>query len=140
MAIKVEKGSRLSTKDGKEVLLWDGYSPLLTKLHNDQKDKELVMNQVSNWGHTVVATNPHINTVYVEVWWKSLQLSVTICKKTKEVAPNKPVVFAAYTHCEGAKGAFNIPSVLVSDAFIFAIGGSRIELSGNDMLNNPYFP
>lgn len=137
---KVGKASRLSTKDGKEVLLWDGYSPLLTKLHNDQEGKELVMNQVSNWGHTVVATNPNIHTVYVEVWWKKFAAFSHYMEENQEVAPNKPVVFAAYTHYKGAQGAFNIPSVLVSDAFIFAIGGSRIELSGNDMLNNPYFP
>ena len=76
---KVEKASRLSTKDGKEVLLWDGYSPLLTKLHNDQKDKELVMNQVSNWGHTVVATNPNYSySVCRSVVERSLRLLATI--------------------------------------------------------------
>ena len=50
-------------------------------------------------------------------------------------------VFAAYLHCRnGNGGQFHTSSALFGNATIFALGGSRIELSGDHMLFTEYFP
>ena len=50
-------------------------------------------------------------------------------------------VFAAYLHCRnGNGGKFHTSSALFGNATIFALGGSRIELSGDHMLFTEYFP
>ena len=51
-------------------------------------------------------------------------------------------VFAAYMNYDKAgssTGEFNTPGVLLTDAVIFALGGSHLEL-GDHMLCREYFP
>ena len=48
-------------------------------------------------------------------------------------------VLAAYMNYDSSEGFFNTPSVLMSDAVIFAFGGDHLEL-GEHMLSKEYFP
>ena len=38
------------------------------------------------------------------------------------------------------RGEFNTPGVLLTDAVMFALGGSHLELGGDHMLCKEYFP
>jgi len=49
-------------------------------------------------------------------------------------------VFAAYMNYEKGSGEFNIPGILLTDAVMFALGGSHLELGGDHMLCSEYFP
>ena len=51
-------------------------------------------------------------------------------------------VFAAYMNYNKAdnRGEFNTPGILLTDAVMFALGGSHLELGGDHMLCKEYFP
>lgn len=38
------------------------------------------------------------------------------------------------------RGEFNTPGILLTDAVMFALGGSHLELGGDHMLCKEYFP
>lgn len=108
----------------------------------------IVLNTVNTWGEAAVARS-QAAFVYSELWQDHETYS-SILATADEVHvanPRKSLVFAAYMQRPVAGVAppktryFNTPSVLLTDAVIFAAGASHIELGDGDrMLSSEYFP
>ncbi|MFZ5827178.1 MAG: glycoside hydrolase family 66 protein, partial [Bacillota bacterium] len=99
-------------------------------------DKATVFNDVGGW--PLADTAPTTNDfVYIEVWPPHVNFEhlAELIRQGRRLSGGKPVVLAAYID-----PAYE-PSVLLTDAAIFANGGYHIELGeGNAMLADPYFP
>ncbi|MGD9899955.1 MAG: glycoside hydrolase family 66 protein, partial [Calditrichaceae bacterium] len=109
----------------------------------DALDVPLVMNAVSQYGQQDIAKS-RVDFLYTEVWWPYENYSdlVYIILDNASYSENKlATVLAAYVNrsLSSHGGYFNAPGVLLSDAVIFAAGGSHLEL-GEHMLANEYFP
>jgi|GEM_PF-367000 dextranase len=103
----------------------------------------LVMNGVTNYGQQEIATAP-VQFLYTEVWppFTGYNNLADLIDSNNLYSNNTlPTVFAAYMNqgISDTFGTFNPPAVLLTDAAIFANGGSHIEM-GDHMLCNPYFP
>jgi dextranase len=103
----------------------------------------LVMNAVNQYGQSGIAQSP-VEFLYTEVWGPNENYSdlVSIILNNNTYSENKlSTVLAAYVNrsLSSQPGYFNTPSVLLTDAVIFAAGGSHLEL-GEHMLANEYFP
>lgn len=108
----------------------------------------IVLNTVNTWGEAAVAKS-QAAFVYSELWQDHETYSsiLTAADEVHVANPQKSLVFAAYMQRPeaGAVAAktkyFNTPSVLLTDAVIFASGASHIELGDGDrMLSSEYFP
>ncbi|MCK5023536.1 MAG: cycloisomaltooligosaccharide glucanotransferase, partial [Candidatus Aenigmarchaeota archaeon] len=105
--------------------------------------KYIAMNAVNQYGQQGIATSSS-DFLYTEVWAPNdsysdlayiIQQNNTFCNNTKNT------ILAAYMNYDLAenKGFFNTPSVLMTNAVIFAFGGAHLEL-GEHMLGKEYFP
>ncbi|MCR2807164.1 glycoside hydrolase family 66 protein [Paenibacillus soyae] len=106
-------------------------------------DVDYVMNAVGQFGQANIAKTP-VEFLYTEVWdahpgYRNLKEIADQNYKYSKGALN--TVFAAYMNYDHADsaGEFNTPGVLLTDAVIFASGGSHLEL-GENMLAKEYFP
>lgn len=129
--------------NGQSVDLPSGYFSFAEAMKNASPDKRLVMNAVSQYGQTEIAQAP-VDFLYTEVWGDSPKFTDLVkILNTNDVYSNGKLktVFAAYMdyNVADAKGYFNTPGVLLTDAVIFAFGGSHLEL-GEHMLGKEYFP
>jgi dextranase len=105
--------------------------------------KRLVFNAVNQYGQPGVATAP-LDFLYTEVWSPNdtyADLTTIIADNDALSGNNKKTVLAAYMNYAKADnaGTFNTPSILFTDAVIFAFGGAHLEL-GEHMLGKEYFP
>lgn len=94
-------------------------------------------NNVSNWPTDLTAPVPGNAVVYIEVWPPNVRFQdlQTLITAGRSLGNGKAVVLAAYIPPS------NGPSVLLTDAVIFASGGYHLELGeGDGMLTGPYFP
>lgn len=111
--------------------------------------KAVTFNTVNTFGQERVA-NSNAEFVYSELWedhetFASIQ---DTAEQVRLANPRKAFIIAAYVHRQESKedsrpktGQFNMPSVLLTDAAIFASGAGHIELGDGDrMLSNEYFP
>jgi dextranase len=133
--------------DGSRVDYISGFRPFIdhasAKLH-----KRILFNAVGTLGQESIAGS-RADFVYSELW-EDNETFAGILLATKQVHfanPHVGYVIAAYVHKEPENGPvptakqFNMPSVLLTDAAIFASGASHIELGdGNRMLSREYFP
>jgi dextranase len=98
--------------------------------------KSVLFNDVGGW--PLADTAPTSNdAVYVEVWPPNITFENLreLIEKGRALSGGKPVVLAAYIPPEYE------PSVTLTDAVIFAAGGSHLEIGeGSSMLADPYFP
>ncbi|MFF2886467.1 glycoside hydrolase family 66 protein [Paenibacillus sp. NPDC057967] len=106
-------------------------------------DVDYVMNAVGQFGQSYIAKTP-VKFLYTEVWDAHPQyrnLKEIVDQNLKFSAGELNTVFAAYMNYDHAdsRGEFNTPGVLLTDAVIFASGGSHLEL-GENMLAKEYFP
>lgn len=106
-------------------------------------NKRLVMNAVTNYGQPQIAATP-VDFLYTEVWppYVTYNGLAQIIATNNSLGNNQlSTVLAAYMdqNISDTNGLFNTPAVLLTDAAIFALGGSHIEL-GDHMLCNPYYP
>jgi len=104
---------------------------------------EFVMNAVSQFGQAYIAQAP-VKFLYTEVWGGHPQykhLKEIVDQNWKFSKGKLNTVLAAYMNYDHANGAgeFNTPGVLLTNAVIFASGGSHLEL-GENMLAKEYFP
>lgn len=105
--------------------------------------RPLVMNAVLQYGQSQIADSP-VEFLYSEVWdpdstFADLQ---NIIKENDSLGANKlRTVVAAYVNQGIAErpGKANNAAILLTDALIFAMGGSHLEL-GEHLLIHPYFP
>lgn len=99
-------------------------------------DKTVLFNDVGGW--PLADTAPTRNdAIYIEVWPPHVyfQHLFELIDRGRTLSGGRPVVLAAYISPE------HEPSVLLTDAVIFAAGGSHIEVGeGGAMLADPYFP
>lgn len=120
-----------------------------------RKDKRLVMNSVDGYGaHHICDAKLDDGTrtvdfCYNELWSDHANFShlfQVIQDNDRESEHNLQTVFAAYINYNKADHAWdyadqnvNTPGALLTDAVMFAIGGSHIEM-GDHMLTREYFP
>lgn len=129
--------------NGSAVNLSTTFGPFIQAMKSAAPDKKLVFNAVNQYGQTGIAQSP-VDFLYTEVWSPNESYSnlVTIIKNNDASAGGeKKSVLAAYMNYKLAdnEGLFNTPSVLLTDAVIFAFGGAHLEL-GEHMLGKEYFP
>ncbi|MDY6873286.1 MAG: glycoside hydrolase family 66 protein [Chloroflexota bacterium] len=96
----------------------------------------VIFNAVNNWPVNKVADADQ-DLIYIEVWEPHDYFSDLhqLIQQAQRLNSDKPVVLAAYNDPN------NLQNVILSDALIFASGGSHIELGENgNMLQDPYFP
>lgn len=120
------------------------FNPFIQSMKTLNTGKRLVFNAVNQFGQQgSIATAP-VDFLYTEVWGTNQNYSdlANIILNNNSYSNNtKKTVLAAYMNYDKAEnpGYFNTPSVLYTDAVIFAFGGAHIEL-GEHMLGKEYFP
>lgn len=127
---------------GSTVDLKKGYGSFLKAMKTAHPNKRLVMNAVSGWGAEQIAASGATDFLYDEMWGGEDQFSDLMThKKNNDKYSNGKLktVFAAYMNYGKSSGQFNTPGILLTDAVMFAIGASHLEL-GDHMLCNEYFP
>ena len=113
--------------------------------------KRLIMNAVSEYGAAQMGKTGMLDCFYNEVWGcharNSLTNSEAMFTNLKKIIQNNrsynaklQTVFAAYMNYCCDNGYFNIPGIVMTDAVMFALGGSHLELGGDHMLCREYFP
>ncbi|MGD8427692.1 MAG: glycoside hydrolase family 66 protein, partial [Balneolaceae bacterium] len=137
-----DRGSRYAY-NGDRVNLAQTFRPFIESMEQANPDKYLVMNAVNQYGQPGISDAP-TDFLYTEVWspneaYKDLARVITDNNRFGNDLKNS--VLAAYVNYNMAdsKGYFNTPSVIFTDAVIFAFGGSHLEL-GEHMLGKEYFP
>lgn len=130
--------------DGNKINLPKGYASFIEAMKDKHPDKTLIMNAVSSYGASQIAGTGKVDFLYNETWADEASFKdlYTIIKANDQYSNySLQTVFAAYMNYNIAdkKGEFNIPGVLLTDAVIFALGGSHLEL-GDHMLCKEYFP
>lgn len=144
---KTEDGQKVYTGgDRRDTHDFEGYyANFINRMKSDSKDKSLVMNAVSNFGGAKIVGTNNVEFGYNEMWsaddylWNYRKIIQDNRRNNGKNTFN--TVFAAYLHCRnGKEGQFRTSSALFGNATIFALGGSRIELSGDHMLYTEYFP
>lgn len=132
---------------GSKINVTQGFASLIAKMRKACPDKHLVMNAVSNYGAKQMAATGDVDFLYSELWGGEDQFAdlFSIMRNnqseanTDPAAPAMAQVFAAYMNYNKESGTFNTPGVLLTDAVMFAIGASHLEL-GDHMLHREYFP
>lgn len=135
-------GNRNTVYDyaGNVIDLKKGYKSFLDKLDTEFPDKKMVLNAVDQYGQSEILNSP-VDFAYTEVWsYQQYSDLAKVILENYDYSENKVnTILAAYMHYEKQSGEFNIPSVLLTDAVIFAFGGAHLEL-GEHMLSHEYFP
>lgn len=119
------------------------FGSFLAAMKAGAPQKSLVMNAVTQYGQQQIAAGP-VDFLYSEVWAPNDAFSdlATIIRNNDVMGGGtKKSVLAAYMNYNLAEhaGYFNTPGVVLTDAVIFAFGGSHLEL-GEHMLGKEYFP
>ena len=129
--------------NGKALNLAQGLKSFIEAVDADAPEKYNVLNAVNQFGQQSIAEAP-VDFLYTEVWGPNdtyNDLANIILQNNNFSNQELNTVLAAYVNYDLAKntGHFNTPSVLMTDAVIFAFGGAHLEL-GEHMLGVEYFP
>ena len=129
--------------DGIQLNLSQSFEPFINAMKSGAQEKYNVMNAVNQYGQQGIAS-ASTDFLYTEVWNPNNSyndLSSIIRQNDVYGGGEKNTVLAAYVNYDLAnqQGYFNTPSVLMTDAVIFAFGGAHLEL-GEHMLVKEYFP
>ena len=130
--------------NGEVVDLTESYAGFINYMKDRQPDKDLIMNAVSSFGADRIVGTGNVEFAYNEMWAGEDQytdLRRAIEDNISYGGSDMKTVFAAYMNYDKADniGSFNTPGVLLTDAVIFALGGSHLEM-GEHMLCKEYFP
>ncbi|PTQ12844.1 hypothetical protein CLG96_01465 [Sphingomonas oleivorans] len=125
-----------------------GFRPYIDRARS-RLGRRILFNAVNARGQEHIATSA-ADFVYSELWedHPTFASILAAAEQVRIANPQKAYVLAAYLHRREAKDGpapaatrFNLPSVLLTDAAIFASGASHIELGdGERMLSSEYFP
>ena len=142
-------------KNGNTIDLQYNYGLFLKAMKGHRKDKRLVMNSVESFGTHHICNaklddgTRTVDFCYNELWKKQASFSdlfKIIQDNDRESEHNLQTVFAAYINYDKAGNYWdyadknvNTPGALLTDAVMFAIGGSHLEM-GDHMLTREYFP
>jgi dextranase len=133
--------------DGSKVDYIAGFRSFIDNAHAALR-KRILFNAVGTLGQENIARSA-ADFVYSELWEDNETFAgiLTTCEQVHFANPHDAYVIAAYLHKEPEHGPvpratqFNEPSVLLTDAAIFASGAAHIELGDGDrMLSREYFP
>lgn len=129
--------------DGSNAGLNNAYPSFISAMKSAHPNKNLVMNAVNQYGQKEMA-GKELDFLYSEVWSPNegfKDLTQILSDNASFSNNKKNTVLAAYMNYNKAdnQGIFNTPGVLLTDAVIFAFGGSHLEL-GEHMLAKEYFP
>lgn len=121
-----------------------GYASFIQAMKERHPDKRLVMNAVSGYGASQIAGTGQVDFLYNEMWGGEDgfdDLRTAVMANDQYSNHTLGTVFAAYMNYNVAdnKGTFNTPGVLLTDAVMFALGASHLEL-GDHLLCKEYFP
>lgn len=139
----------------REVDLPSGYGSFIDAMKQAHPEKSLIMNAVSGYG-TEQIVNRDVDFCYNEVWGNGngyggapedqfANLYDIIATNDRFSDHLHPTVFAAYINYDKADNGgsgdhmVNTPGALLTDAVMFALGGSHLEM-GDHMLTREYFP
>lgn len=128
--------------DGGKANLQRGFTSFIDAMKERHPDKRLVMNAVSGYGTYSIALTGNVDFLYNEMWDSESQFSnlYDVIRDNDLYGRHQlNTVFAAYMNYGKESGEFNTPGVLLTDAVMFALGGSHLEL-GDHMLCREYFP
>ncbi|MNC23275.1 Dextranase precursor [compost metagenome] len=133
----------LWNNEGQSVNLAATY-PAFLNTAKERLDVDYVMNAVGQFGQPLIAGEAPVKFLYTEVWGNHpgyQNLKEVIDENSKDSGKRLNTVLAAYMnyHLSDSPGRFNTPGILLTDAVIFASGGSHLEL-GENMLSKEYFP
>ena len=134
----------LYNAEGQSVSLPERYAEFINAMKSRHPEKDLIMNAVSNYGADKIIGTGKTVFGYNEMWagesgFSSLRAAV---EDNYRFSSDKcRTVFAAYMNYNVADklGYFNTPGVILTDAVMFALGASHLEL-GEHMLGKEYFP
>ena len=137
--------STLYNYNGIPVNLREGYASFIEATKQAHPDKSLVMNAVSRYGARQIGETGKVDFFYKEVWADEADftnLKAILYENGVYGNYQLNTVFAAYMNYNKAdnRGEFNTPGILLTDAVMFALGGSHLELGGDHMLCKEYFP
>ena len=133
--------------DGSRVDYISGFRPFVDHA-SANVHKRILFNAVGTLGQESIALSA-ADFVYSELWQDNETFAgiFLATKQVHDANPHVGYVIAAYVHKEPESGPvptakqFNTPSVLLTDAAIFASGAAHIELGDGDrMLSREYFP
>ncbi|MBO4906739.1 MAG: glycoside hydrolase family 66 protein [Bacteroidaceae bacterium] len=132
------------------VDLPEGFASFINSMKASHPEKSLIMNAVYDYGAESIARTGNVDFCYNEVWSGNghelfAHLYDVIHNNDKYSDHHLRTVFAAYMNYDKAfedgsgDKLMNTPGVLLTDAVMFALGGSHIEM-GDHMLSREYFP
>ena len=138
-----------------KVDLPSGYGSFIDAMKQAHPEKSLIMNAVSGYG-TEQIVNKNVDFCYNEVWGNGngyggapedqfANLYDIIATNDRLSDHQHPTVFAAYINYDKADNGgsgdhmVNTPGALLTDAVMFALGGSHLEM-GDHILTREYFP
>jgi len=129
--------------NGNKVNLPKGYASFIEAMKAKHPQKRLVMNAVAQYGASQIAGTGDVDFLYNEVWGDEANYNDlrTIIRANDAYSNHSlKTVFAAYMNYNMDNASFNTSGVLLTDAVMFALGGSHLELGGDHMLCREYFP
>jgi dextranase len=131
---------RLYDFEGNVIPMGEGFEDFLVNLNQKFPDKKMALNAVDQFQQEKILNAP-VDFAYTEVWGRNqYQDLVQVILENYEYSNGElNTVLAAYMNYDAHGGTFNSPGVLLTDAVIFAFGGSHLEL-GEHMLSSEYFP
>jgi dextranase len=137
-----DRGTRYKY-DGSFLNLPESFRLYIDAIKTAAPEKYNVMNAVAQYGQQGISAASS-DFLYTEVWspFDNYSDLANLIKQNNSLCNNsKNTVLAAYMNYDLAnnKGYFNTPSVLMTNAVIFAFGGAHLEL-GEHMLGKEYFP
>jgi dextranase len=135
-----DRGTVYNYKGGL-VDLRNGYEVFLNRMKAEFPEHKHVFNAVSRWGQSNIAAGEP-DFFYNEIWDTDDFSNLSdVLFENLALNPAKKSVVAAYVNYDvsNGDGYINTPGVLMGNAALFALGGSRIEL-GEHMLTSEYFP
>ncbi len=142
-----DRGYKLYAYDKDNIDLPHNYGLFIDAMKRRHPGKRLIMNAVSNYGAQNIASKD-VDFCYTETWKGEAGFSnlFDIIRANDAYSGHKlQTVFAAYINYDkadkGGSGDYlvNTPGALLTDAVMFAIGGSHLEM-GDHMLTREYFP
>ena len=130
--------------NGEATYLNGRYASFINAMKERHPSKDLIMNAVSGYGDAEILETGKMAFAYNEMWASEARFNdlYNTIKRNYELSDGEArTVFAAYMNYDKANstGSFNTPGVLLTDAVIFALGGSHLEM-GEHMLGKEYFP
>ncbi|GGJ47412.1 glycoside hydrolase family 66 protein [Deinococcus roseus] len=140
----------LWTWDHQPVDLKSTFVPFINAAKTNLQ-KRMVFNNVATYGLDDTALSASVDVVYTELWDDSFSDDYadfnTIADRIR-AKTSKGIVFPAYMnrdYCnstpDGTTRFFNTPSILLTNAAIFASGATHLELGdGENLLCTEYFP